>query len=75
MTSKSTHRLASVVAGILVGGGIYRLVSDLGIASATGVTWGMSLLLIFPMSRLYPSHTSGTAWRDKHDGRASALVS
>jgi hypothetical protein len=75
MTSKSIHRLASAVAGVFVGAGIYWLVSDFGIASATGITWGVSFLLLLRTSRLYPSHTTGTAWRDKRwTGLGTGLV-
>jgi predicted anti-sigma-YlaC factor YlaD len=76
MTSKSIHRRASAVVGVFVGVGIYWLINNLGIASATGISWGVSLLLLmFRMSRLYPSHATGTAWCDKRwTGLGTGLV-
>ena len=65
MAHKSTHRLISAITTIAVSGGLYWLVSDFGIAIATGITWGVGLLLILRISRLYPSYTTGTAWNDK----------
>lgn len=65
MARTSIHRLSSVVVTVAVSGGSYWLVGNLGLAIATGVTWGISLLLILRMSRLYPSHTTGNEWADK----------
>ena len=69
---KTVHRLAGVLLAGLVGGGLYWLLNDPGLAAGAGLIWGSALVAGLRIYREYPAHVTGGGWRD---GRWTGLYS
>jgi len=69
---KTAHRLAGLLLAGLVGGGLYWLLADLGLAVGAGLIWGGALAAGLRIYREYPAHATGDGWRD---GRWTGLYS
>ncbi|WP_396612588.1 sterol desaturase [Haloferax sp. S1W] len=74
-----SHRTVSSVVGflvaILVSGGLYWLVGNVGLAVVTGILWGTGATITLSMRQQYPSHSTGDAWKDKRwTGLSAGLV-
>jgi len=57
--------IAGILATVVISGGSYWAVGDIGLAAATGLVWGIWLLTMIRIAHKYPSHMTGDSWSDK----------
>lgn len=65
MTRTSVHWLIGLLVTLVVSGGLYWFVGNVGLAAVTGLTWGSGLLITLRIARQRPAHTTGDSWKDK----------
>mgnify|MGYP006286087423 CR=1 FL=1 len=57
--------IAGILVTVVISGGSYWAVGDIGLAAATGLVWGIWLLTMIRIAHQYPSHMTGDSWSDK----------
>lgn len=76
MRRTTRDTLAAFLVGGGIGGGVYWLDGDAGVALVAGVCWAAGLAVTLRIGHLYPAYATGEQWTDKRWTALSAgLVS
>jgi hypothetical protein len=65
MISTLLYWIAGILVTVVISGGLYQIVGDVGLAAVTGIVWGIWLLMMVRIAHQYPSHMTGDSWSDK----------